>query len=137
MMQGCFYICNFVSKLFGLYLQLRINFLFRSVYIIRLLSGLLLVVFALSITPKKFLHNVFAKHIDSRHEKNNRKPYQLTNSGYNCDSDNLVAESTFLNDLPSFEFPVPTSFSSYAVRNISFSSITAIYSPLRGPPARI
>ena len=92
-------------------------------------------VFALSITPKRFLHNLLVKHIDRKHENNSDKPYQLTNSGYNCDSDNLVAESTFLNDLPSFEFPLYTSFSSYVIKNISFSSISTIYSPLRGPPA--
>jgi len=96
----------------------------------------MLMIFSLSITPKRFLHNLFAKHIDSKHEINSDKPYQLTNSGYNCDSDNLVAESTFLNDLPLFQFPVASSFSSYIVKNISFTSISAIYSPLRGPPAR-
>ena len=94
----------------------------------------MLMIFAMSVTPKRFLHNVFAKHIDSKSEKNNNKPYQLTNSGYNCDCDNLVAESTFINDLPSFYFPVSASFSSYVVKNISFSSISAIFSPLRGPP---
>ena len=94
-------------------------------------------VFALSITPKRFLHNVFAKHIDNKPAKNNDKPYQLTNSGFNCDSDNLVAESTFLNDLPSLQFPLSTIFSSYVVKNISFSSISAIYLPLRGPPINI
>jgi hypothetical protein len=137
MMQWYFYICNFVSKLFVLYLRLRINLLFRSVYIVRLLSGLMLMVFALSITPKRFLHNVFAKHIDSKPGRTSDKPYQLSNSGYNCDSDNLVAESTFLNDLPSFQFPVCTYFSCYVVKNISYSSISTIYSPLRGPPVRI
>ncbi|MEO5782280.1 MAG: hypothetical protein ABIQ07_03360 [Ginsengibacter sp.] len=83
------------------------------------------------------MHNVFAKHIDNKHETNNDKPYQLTNSGYNCDSDNLVAESTFLNDLPLFEFPLTTDFCSYVVKNISFSSISTIYSSLRGPPQNI
>ena len=97
----------------------------------------MLTVFALSITPKRFLHNFFAKHIDSRPGKNNDKPFQLINSGYNCDNDNLVAESAFLNDLPSFESPPFSSFSSYIVKHISFSSTSAIYSPLRGPPEDI
>ena len=137
-MQWYLYICNSVLKLFVLYLQLRIkNLLLRSGYILRFLSGLLLMVFALSITPKRFLHNIFAKHIDSRPVKNSKKPYQLTNSGYNCDSDNLVAESTFLNDLSSFEFPPSTSFSFYIVKDISFTSIAALYSQLRGPPVNI
>ena len=94
-------------------------------------------VFALSITPKRFLHTVFAKHIDNKPGKNNDKPYQLTNSGFNCDSDNLVAESNFVGDHNSFEFPLFTSFSTYLFKNISFSSIVRIYSPLRGPPQNI
>lgn len=124
-------------KLF-LYLRSQLlHPLFNSKYIIRFLSGLLLMVFALSITPKRFLHNAFAKHIDSNHENNNDKPYQLTNSGYNCDSDNLVAESAFLNDLHSFVFPPSYTFCSYIFKNTSFSSTSEIYSPLRGPPAKI
>ncbi len=129
-LQQCFGIICFIFTV-------RKMLLFRSVYIIRFLSGLMLMVFALSITPKRFLHNAFAKHVDSKPAKNNNKPYQLSNSGYNCDTDNLVAESSFLNDLPSFQLPLSTTFSSYIVKSISFTSISAIYSPLRGPPQNI
>jgi len=111
--------------------------LLRSVYITRFFSAVLLVVFAFSITPKQFLHNVVARHTDSRPGKKNDSPYQLSNAGYNCDCNNLVAESAFVNDLPAFTFPVFTSFSPYIVKDISFSSVSGIYSALRGPPVRI
>lgn len=88
----------------------------------------------LGITPKKFLHDLFAKHTDVTFKLKSDKPFQLSTSGYNCDCDNLVAESTFTNDLQVFNFPVFTSFSNYIVRDISFSSIDKTYSPLRGPP---
>jgi len=108
--------------------------LFRSGYITKFLSGLLLIIFALSITPKRFLHDMIAKHSDSRPGKNNDSPYQLANSGYHCDCDNLVAESAFVGEQPVFSFPVFTSFASYTVKDISFSSVPGIYSTLRGPP---
>ncbi len=91
-------------------------------------------VFALSITPKRFLHEVFAKHSDSKSKKNHDKPYQLINSGYNCDSDNLVAESTFLSGEPDYEFHVFYTFPSYIFKNSPFSSLLRFYTSLRGPP---
>jgi hypothetical protein len=92
-------------------------------------------VFALSVTPKRFLHNIFARHIDSKSANKSDKPYQLSNSGYNCDNDNLVAESTFVNEQNSFQFPVFISYSSYLIKSISYSSKSVIFSFLRGPPA--
>ena len=112
-------------------------YLIRSGHIIKFLSGLLLLIFALSITPKRYLHNIFAKHIDNQHKKYSDKPYQLTNSGYNCDTDNLVAQSTFISDYTSLEFPLFSSFSTYVLNKIFFSSRIEIYSPLRGPPVNI
>ena len=97
----------------------------------------MLIVFALSITPKRFLHNVFAKHIDTRDQKVDTHPYQFNISGYNCDTDNVVAESAFVADQPSLVFPIPISFSSYILRNISFTSPPEVYSTLRGPPVNI
>jgi len=113
--------------------------LIRSVYIKRFLSGFLIIVFALSITPKKYLHDMFAKHIDGRYEKNNKnnQSYQLTSSGFNCNCDNLVAESSFVTDQQLFSFQLFKFFFSHHTRDISFSSVPGIYSSLRGPPVNI
>jgi len=94
-------------------------------------------VFALSITPKRFLHNAFAKHVDNRCKNTNDHPFQLGVSGYNCDNDNQVAESPFVSVHHAFSFPLFLSFPAYTVKDISFSSTTGIYSPLRGPPVKI
>ena len=96
-----------------------------------------LVIFVLGIMPKSYLHSVFAKHTDNKVGSKNGKPYQLTKSVYNCDCDNLVAESTFLHELPAFKILIFFSFSSYTFRNVSFFSATGMFSPLRGPPVRI
>jgi len=96
----------------------------------------MLVIFVFGITPKRFLHNIFAKHIDNSLQSNTDKPFQLNKSGFNCDCDNLVAESTFLNDLQVFAFPLSFSYSSYSIKDISFTSATKVYSLLRGPPVK-
>jgi len=111
--------------------------LFKSVYITRFISGLLLLVFVLGVTPKRFLHDLFAKHIDITSKKRSDIPFQLSKSGYNCDCDNLVAESTFVSNQQIFAFPLFTSFSAYIFGEISFCSISKIYYPLRGPPVNV
>jgi hypothetical protein len=94
-------------------------------------------VFALSITPKRFLHNTFAKHIDSRHKEKSDSPYQLNTAGYNCDNDNQVAESSFVSIQQIFSHHLFFSFHSFKSNYNSFSSATGIYSSLRGPPVNI
>lgn len=122
------FILTFASTLFQLY---------KSVYITRFLCGLLLIVFALSITPKKYLHNAFATHVDNGPTESSSSPYQLDTPEYNCDIDNVVAESSFVNEQRSDILPLLSSFPSYLFKNISPLSTTVIYSLLRGPPVKI
>jgi hypothetical protein len=98
----------------------------------------MLVVFSLSITPKRILHDLFAKHIDSKPGKNSSHlSSQVNKAGFNCDNDNLVAESSFLSELQIFSHPVFYCFSPYNFRHVSFPSVSGIQSRLRGPPVNI
>ncbi len=126
-----------VVMLFYICLQWFLFQLINNINIKRFLSGLLLIVFALSITPKRYLHEAFAKHADSRHKKTNDKPFQVSIAGYNCDIDNLVAEPVFVAIQNPVESPLFSSFSSYTLKNISFSSSSGIYTQFRGPPVNI
>ena len=94
-------------------------------------------VFILGITPKRYLHNIFAKHIDSKSQRNDSIPYQLSASGYNCDNDNLVAESAFTSDSHLLNFPIPIIFSNYTLIDVTYSSVEEVYASLRGPPVNI
>jgi hypothetical protein len=96
-----------------------------------------MLIFALSITPKRFLHEVFAKHSDSRTKKNTDKPFQVNYQGFNCEVDNLVAQSPFESYQNSFAFPSSSSFIPYIFSNVSFFSTEHVHSSLRGPPAII
>jgi len=98
----------------------------------------MLIVFSLSITPKRILHDLFAKHIDNKPGKITRHvPSQVARAGFNCDNDNLVAESSFLSEFQIFSHPVFYCFSPYNFRHISFQSVSGIQSRLRGPPVNI
>lgn len=110
----------------------------KKIFIEKILALFLLVLFAFSITPKKLLHDVFADHIDSKckldhsHDLNG----QITTSGYNCQTDNLVIESPFENVSFTVTLFVPcfyTQQNDSSIRNL-FSSDHFIFG-LRGPPA--
>jgi hypothetical protein len=68
--------------------------------IIRQFSAIgLLLLFILSNTPKQFIHDIFANHVDYKngiakttHDSN------IYQSSFHCQTDNLVAESPFTND---------------------------------------
>ena len=106
----------------------------RSIFI-RSLSGFLLLVFAFSITPKLFLHTLFAGHVDNVVVKNSKAPYQITHSGFNCDKDGVVATSPFVAEDAVINFPFPIFFSAYISGETSFNSAEKLFYRLRGPPA--
>ena len=109
--------------------------MYRRKHIRSLLSGFLLLVFALAITPKKFLHFAFASHTDNTASAS--KTPAISVSGFNCDTDNLVAE-------PNFEcvgsisiLPVVKYGTGFIETGFAFSCSSVLSSHLRGPPATV
>ena len=104
-------------------------------YIKAILAGLLFFVFAIGITPRQYLHDIFAKHKDAKSYVSDRSNNAVSKSGYHCICDDLVAESNFLgSDVPN-EIHLPSIISSLEVLEVRFSSVSPFYSLLRGPPA--
>ncbi|MEJ7609659.1 MAG: hypothetical protein WKF88_00630 [Ferruginibacter sp.] len=104
---------------------------------IRILSLFLILVFALSITPKIVLHNMFAGHIDTVPRKDSKVPLEVSTTGFNCDKDGVVATSPFVADgtiLYSFSFHY---FSPYVPGQVALSAAVPVFDPLRGPPPAI
>ena len=99
-------------------------------------SILLLVVFVLGITPKKTLHTWFANHTDTTSKIPDGKTQQLTKAGFNCNCDNLVAESHFI----AFSNPIvisnPILHSFISINVTSFVSLPLFHGNLRGPPLK-
>ena len=95
----------------------------------------MLAVFAFSVTPKILLHNLVADHKDTPIKSNHSNQEQFSRAGFNCNCDNLVVESPFLNDFIPVDLSVEKQF---ALQKISyadnFHSLNYFYFELRGPP---
>ena len=63
-------------------------------------AGTLVLMFLLSVTPKRFLHDSFAKHIDDCKLNNSvsvaNKNNTIASVGFNCKIDDLVVEGFFM-----------------------------------------
>jgi len=95
-----------------------------------------MLVMAFSITPTSFLHNWLADHTDAASKRSNDGSAQVSNYTYNCNCDNIVAESPFTGSHQVFEFatlrPVMIEQGS---RSVKIISLTPSQFFLRGPPA--
>lgn len=100
------------------------------------MSWVTLFLFLFSITPKRYLHNLFAKHEDVVLKVSADDREHLCKSGFQCDCDRLVSTSPFVDDnhvlefIPLIYFGKPDTFVV-----ISQYSSTPSLTGLRGPPA--
>jgi hypothetical protein len=95
----------------------------------------MLAVFVFSVTPKILLHNLVADHKDSPIKSNLSDKHQFSKAVFNCNCDNLVVESPFVNDV----LPVYLAVQKLFVRQQTFfrnnfSFLHHFYFELRGPP---
>jgi hypothetical protein len=112
------------------------NFLNKKPNFKNISSILLLFVFTIGITPKKTLHDWFANHKDSTSKIPVGKTQQLTKAGFNCDCNDLVAESHFIGMGSFVVVNIPAICSLAPLRNIAFISLSHFLFNLRGPPLK-
>lgn len=105
-------------------------------YIKKIIALLFVVIFAFSITPTIFFHNLFANHIDISTIVNNNKQKQLSKIHFYCHCNDIVAESPFLITPPTL-VPTPESvfYFQHTETEIHFFSTNPTTLFLRGPPA--
>jgi hypothetical protein len=102
----------------------------------QLLAALMLCVFLFGITPKKLLHTIVANHTDSVPYKTDAaKPTQVSTAGFNCQVENLVAESPFEPTGNAEATSAPRFYYLPAIRNVEIKSVQLIISSPRGPPS--
>ncbi len=99
-------------------------------------SILLLLVFALGITPKKTLHTWFANHTDSTSKIPESKTPQISKSGFNCQCDDLVAESHFISFGTLVVISLPPIHPIFSFNIPALISLYSFHNNLRGPPLR-
>jgi hypothetical protein len=101
----------------------------------RFLSGALLVLFALSITPKKVLHDWIVNHNDGIAASAKADTDQLHKAGFNCNVQNLVAESPFMAAQQSIAFmPLPVHSLQPAAALPEIFTTHCFFFEHRGPP---
>lgn len=103
----------------------------------KLMAVLLLMLFALSITPKKLLHDAVARHTDTvlKTDILNTGNPLLSAAGIHCQTDNLVVISPFENTATVLSLATPLHYIVFKglLRKTFISDETIVFG-LRGPP---
>jgi hypothetical protein len=96
----------------------------------------MLVLFAFSGTPKKFLHDLVARHKDTRSKFSPGSHTGVQQSFYNCHTEDLVVESPFIEGATTPELHVPVVYAGGFVEQTArlYAFFPVRYS-LRGPPS--
>ena len=114
------------SKYYILYKQLAIK---------KIVAALMLIVFAISVTPTIVFHNWLANHTDTYKKSTDTKAQQLGKQTFNCHCDNIVAESPFTQPETFRNLPPVQIFSVAATADIvQLPSSPQVFHSLRGPP---
>jgi hypothetical protein len=96
---------------------------------------LLLLIFTLSSTPKRYLHDIFANHTEAVSHQAEQGKLIVSEAGFNCDCDNLVGTSPcdelteFITYTLQFQYPL---FLTQYYYNVPAEQVH--FFELRGPP---
>ncbi|NCI45441.1 hypothetical protein [Sediminibacterium soli] len=104
----------------------------------KIITGLLLAVFAFGITPKRTLHNLIATHKDGKLAVSDKScdDTVLSKAAFNCQCDNLVVESPFVPEVAGIAVVAPEHPAVYRPAFSQDVHIAPYFSfSLRGPPA--
>ena len=96
----------------------------------------MLVLFALSGTPKKFLHDLVASHRDSRSKFASSTQAGLQQSIYSCHIEDLVVEAPFIATATAGLPPAPRVYTGgFVEMTARLHAFFPVFYSLRGPPA--
>jgi hypothetical protein len=100
-------------------------------------ASLLLVVFAISITPKTYFHEVIARHKDvSVCTHPPQAAHCIHKQGFNCPFDDLVVTAPFLLEKDNYSFDIIARYpNKSAVYKESFLAYALLQKNGRAPPA--
>ena len=99
-------------------------------------AGLMLLLFALSITPKQLLHDALTGHKHNYQTESHDANVNSSKPGFKCNWNHDLLESPFT-DEPAIrmEYPLIATKPAFIYYNISYYSNLQYYSSLRGPPS--
>jgi hypothetical protein len=96
----------------------------------------MLFTFTFSITPKRYLHDLFTGHKDYVSKSGNDEKIHISQNGFKCDCNTLVATSPFTEHSDEIDITISTEYPSLFV-SLTTSLHTSSHShiELRGPPS--
>ena len=101
----------------------------------RLISILLIFVFALNITPATVLHDLFFDHTDYDVVHNHKHANEVAKAGVNCHFNSFVCQPNFVPLFTSIKLNPPDNTAGCLIfRMVNFYSLHHFYAELRGPP---
>ena len=93
----------------------------------------MLLIFAFSVTPKLFLHDLVVHHKDTPIPLG--KYAQVSNAGFHCDCESQVVDLPYVADVAGICLTAPVSFPTHQTRAAyQFHSFPHFIFGLRGPP---
>jgi len=96
------------------------------------ISGFLLCVFAIGITPKQRMHDILTNH---QHIRDDKQGVSVSKDRFNCDDENFVAESPFVDQNIIIELRLPVAFAiNTNLFLTSYYFFHQFFFDLRGPP---
>ena len=105
---------------------------------IKNISGIFITcLFLIAVSPRQYIHFLFAKHKDSTGKVIRAQGTTLSIAGYNCNVDQLVAEPNFENPLIEHQPSTINYLSSFSDIQSSLYYTKTSKSKDRGPPNRI
>jgi hypothetical protein len=112
--------------------------LHKNLHIKRLLAGIMLVLFAFSVTPRNILHELFANHTDETVLSKKTNSATVKTFDYLCKTENLVVESPFIENIAHFDFSTYAAYSNHPIfTSYFFYSSKYFFFEHRGPPATV
>lgn len=93
----------------------------------------------ISITPKRYIHNILAHHIDEKgcliHKQHDKKGTSVSLAGFNCQVDDLVVASGFVHPNYQIQLNPPFLHQTMVVAGEKKTSFALYFiNNLRGPP---
>lgn len=112
------------------------NLAIQHSILMRSLAGILLMLFAFSIMPKKMLHDWIVSHTDGVSVTAKSEVAQVNKAGFNCNCQNLVAESPFTADSQWIDLTLHLSYTTEPGSSpCQVYTADLFFYSLRGPPA--
>ncbi len=103
----------------------------------KVVTSIVILVFLIDVTPKQYFHYLFAYHSDQKITADHQHKSNISKSGFHCNCNDQVAESTFSCISSGMEDIIPLYQTKFLVSNEHLITSYLFDCSDRGPPSMI